>query len=557
MFAVLHVSNFSLQALIRTDPTLRPVAVPATRESGGAFAPRKENQLGLSLLSEDVFADENAPLPNVRDESPQLAVAEGSASESSEDAASVSRVNLRELAVGLVSSDTKKALILQVNAVARLAGVEIGMTAPQAQARCADIILRQISPAADAEAQRALLACALNVSPMVEDTAPGVCTIDVRGLAPENRSRVLANAVCQLSELGLQTTGGIAPTPLLALYAARETTAIRTVDKPEGFLHPLPLAIAEPPPALAAILHSWGITRIGQFAALSKQEVVRRLGAEGHAFWDRARGGDSRPLKPYALPAQFAASLDLEYELETTEGVLFIVRRFVDRLALELRTAGRVAAELTLDLKLADETHHTRSFRLPEPTAREDILFRTIDTYLESVRTEAGVVGVALSIEPVRPLVRQPGLFETGLRDPHGFAETLARVTAVVGSGQLGTPELEDTHRPDAVKLITPPHIVPAAEQTPVWPMTGLPLRRYRPAVLAHVELAGSGKPAFVTGPQIHSPVLAVRGPFRSSGEWWKTESWSREEWDVELALGGIYRVARIKEEWYLDGEYE
>lgn len=534
MFAVIHVIDFWLQAVLRTDPTL------ATAESNQR---RRDASLHLDPIRTSSLSVEEAPA--------------SWKSLTQADTAARPPGSPPALPVAIVSSDTKKSLVLQTNARARAAGVERGMTAPQAQARCAALVFRQRSPTAEAEAQCLLLACALNVAPSIEDTAPGVCTIDVSGVAAEDRSRVLAHVICKLRDLGLSATAGIAATPLLARYAAQETTSVRTVENPNAFLHALPLSVAEPTSELTGILGSWGITTIGQFTALPQPEVIRRLGAEGFSLWQRARGGQSRPLHVYAPTRQFSATLELEYEVETTEGVLFILRRFVDRLALELRAAGFVAAEMALGLKLADETTHERSFRLPEPTAEEEILFRTLYTYLESLRTASCVVGASLQVAPVRPLVRQPGLFETGLRDPHGFSETLSRVTAIVGNDRLGTPTLEDTHRPDAVKLKAPLSLVPALDQSPVWPSLGLPLRRFRPPVRAQVELTENGQPAFISNSELHSPITAARGPWQSSGDWWKPETWSREEWDIELALGGLYRMARIGGAWYLEGEYE
>lgn len=597
VYAVICVMDFPLQAVLRADPTLmtsgqagtaaRPptntpggrVAVPASFDADAVTLPNKTHTDGGPASQRAAFdsaatvaingAAANLPRGTGSARPPasalpvglELACAEERApvvsSSHAIEADTAVRPPGEALAFAIVSAEAKKSFILHANAAARAEGVDAGMTAPQAQARCGRLVFRQRSPSAEADAQSLLLTCALTVAPVVEDSAPGLCTIDVRGLAPDDRSRAVAHAICELRALGLSATAGIAATPLLARYAARETTSVRTVENAQAFLHPLPLAIAEPTPELADILRNWGITTIGQFTALPKQEVIRRLGSEGLALWERARGGETRPLTLYVPSQQFSASLDLEYEIETTEGVLFILRRFVDRLGLELRASGFVAAEIALGLKLAAETRYDRSFRLPEPTAKEDILFRTLYSHLESLRTDSCVVGVSLYVVPVRPLVRQPGLFETGLRDPHGFSETLSRVTAVVGTGQLGTPQMEDTHRPDAVKLVAPEPVVAAMDQPSIWPPCGLPLRRFRPPVSAHVELTRNGLPAFVSGPQLHSPVAAARGPWRSSGDWWKPETWAREEWDIELAVGGLYRLAKVANEWYLDGEYE
>lgn len=490
----------------------------------------------------------------------------------------------RERPAALFSGATKKSVVLTLNSHARAAGVELGMTAPQAIARCADLLIRSPLADAEADARAALLAAAFTVSPHVEATAPGVVTIDAHGLSPPARVSACEAALARLALLGLFGTAGLARTPLLALYAARnrsrslapsrslESRPIESEEREReaaiceiptnpsaesSFLSPLPLSTTEPDLEIAGVLHAWGLRTLGDLTRLSRDDLGRRLGTAGTALWDRARSGEPRPLHLVPPPQEFVAAMEFEDAFETLEPLLFILRRFLDRLTLELEAAHLVAVELDLTLTLADDTAHARSFRLPEPTRDLEILFRTLHTHLESVRTDSPIVAARLRVTPARPLVRQHGLFDTGLRDPHGFAETLARVVALVGSDRVGTPQLEDTHRPDAVKLVPPLAVIPPAAPPPVQPVVGRPLRRFRPPLPARFEMS-EGQPAFLWTERVQGTIASHLGPWCSSGEWWQADRiWSREEWDLALVDGGVYRVCRTAEGWFLEGEYD
>ena len=504
---------------------------------------------------------------------------------------------LADKPVALLDDRLKKATVVQTNASARAAGVSVGLTATQAMARCADIMLRPRSAAAEQEADAALLTVARSLSPRVERTAEGICTIDLAGKAAVSHLPHSHEAVERLRLLGLDATAGIGRTPFLALYAARvaqlqlnvgaqtcqafegqarhDPTGERSADErrpyaiqergassvlavqdERAFLSPLPLAVVEPPPDLAVILDGWGIRTLGALTALPKPEVGRRLGQAGIDLWECAAGETDRPIEPCATGESFEAAMDLENEVETLEPLLFILRRFVDRLALQLANATLVAAELALELQLVDETDYRRGFQLPEPTGDPDILFRALHTHLETLHTDSAIKGVRLAVAPTRPLVRQHGLFDTGLRDPHGFAETLARVEAVVGADRVGTPRLEATHRPDAFVLEKPVDVVGPLPSPSILPPLGLPLRRFRPPVEARVTTGLQG-PASVQCSVVNDTVKRRRGPWRHSGEWWKPERWAAEEWDVELGRGGLFRLTRRAGQWWVEGMYD
>jgi protein ImuB len=214
------------------------------------------------------------------------------------------------------------------------------------------------------------------------------------------------------------------------------------------------------------ILHKWGIHTLGQLAALNKEELRTRLGPEAVRLWERATGTATRLLKFVQPPETFDESFEFDHEIETAEPSLFILRRFLEQLALRLSSIYLVARELTLTItfsKSEPDWHFTktgaaartyeRTFKIPQPTNDIDLLFRMLQTHLENFKSEYPIVAVALSAEPSRPASQQFGLFETALRNPHQLYETLARLTALVGNDRVGTPVIEETHRPDAFRM--------------------------------------------------------------------------------------------------------
>ena len=98
------------------------------------------------------------------------------------------------------------------------------------------------------------------------------------------------------------------------------------------------------------ILHKWGIHTLGQVAALNKEELRNRLGPDAVRLWERANGTATRLLKLVQPPETFIESYEFDHEIETAEPLLFILRRFLEQLALRLSSIYLVARELTLTI---------------------------------------------------------------------------------------------------------------------------------------------------------------------------------------------------------------
>jgi protein ImuB len=393
--------------------------------------------------------------------------------------------------------------VVSLNAVARANGVEEGLTAPQAMARCAGVVVRHRSVAAEDASRDALLQGAHAFSPGIEWTADGCVTLDMRGLSdpgPEPSGEALTGwgrrLALAMQGLGFAVRVGIAPTPGVARHAASaegaavDPVVVITPGEAAGFVASLPVATLDPSPHAAHRLEQWGVRSVGDLLRLGQADLAERLGLEAFALWAAASHSTVRPLRHERLPEAFAEEAPLDPPVETLEPVLFLLRRFADSLSQRLEGAGRAAGELCLRLRLESGDALDQRLRLPQPTHRAEVLFRMLATHLEGLRTPAAVSGLRLHAEPARPHQHQFGLFDCALRDPHQFQETLARLAALVGPERVGSPVRIDGHRPDQFRVVPPDFesaVSNVGRRTPEL-LRPVPVRRLRPAQPATVE---------------------------------------------------------------------
>ncbi len=315
---------------------------------------------------------------------------------------------------------------------------------------------------------------------------------------------------------------------------------------------------------ILAILRKWGIHTLGQFASLDKDDLNARLGPEAVHLWERANGQSTRLLKLVQPPESFAESFEFEHDVETIEPLLFMLRRFLQQIALRLDSIYLVAKELTLRITFAGQRNYERSFQIPQPANDVDLLFRILHTHLENFKSKQPIIAVSLEAQPIKPAWQQFGLFETALRDPNRLDETLARLSALLGSDRVGKPVLEETFRPDAFHLdpfdggttsVSSHDSSDATERVP--PRLSLAaLRRFRPAP-ATLVFTNENEPAHVRSAEVTGKVAAQAGPYATSGEWWDEKRWSRVEWDVQLENGIVARCHQTENGWAVDGVYD
>jgi protein ImuB len=316
------------------------------------------------------------------------------------------------------------------------------------------------------------------------------------------------------------------------------------------------------------VLARWGVHTLGALSALPSGDLSGRLGPRGVRWQRLARGEDARPLVPWVETSPYEAALDLEWPIDGLEPLSFVLGRLLEPLTIRLERDDRGAAVLYTRLRLVSREAHTRVLQLPAPMRDAKALRTLMLLDLESHPPPAAIDQVAIALEPAPGRVVQEALFTRAVPPPEQVATLVARLTAVMGAGHVGTPSLVETWRPGAF-TISPDFKVQSARFEGLRPSgsgaadTARPdaiaaLRRFRFPVPARVRVV-EGRPVRVMSDRhgvSGGAVMECAGPWRASGDWWTPSSYDRDEWDVAMADGTIYRiyVERPVGQWFIDG---
>ena len=455
------------------------------------------------------------------------------------------------------------------------------------------------------DAATLLIDLAFTFSPLVEQTATDTFVLDVDGQellfgspvssgVPETdwALNIAKEITRRATLLDLKINVSIAANPDVAIHAARSFKGVTVIPAGEELteLGSLPLKMLDY--SLAGIeqkkadeiretLALWGVRTFSDFAKLSVAGVAQRLGQEGVRLQKLTLGKSERHLQLFQPPVGFEQSLELEHPVAELESLSFIFARLLNQLCANLNSQALATNELRLYLKLEDKTEYRRAITLPVPMRNPKIFLRLLLMDIESKPPQAAIIAVMIRAEPVKPRELQTGLFIPLAPEPEKLELTLARLAKLVGAENVGSPELLNTHRPDAFRMTkfrlssrsgknpgnsSRPAL--SASRMPERPAMGF--RVFRPPWHAEVQ-SMLERPARINARGatssyvIRGQVVCASGPWRTSGDWWRADLWARDEWDVAVrsssseqsdVLCRIYRDLQ-SEEWFIEGVYD
>jgi len=392
-----------------------------------------------------------------------------------------------------------------------------------------------------------LAAIAGAFTPEFEQTAPDTIVFRIDNL------RRLYGSHQQIADAILKHAGdiniAIAETVDAAILAARSFPGI-TVD-PQ--LDHLPVSALPLTPEMEETLESWGIDTLAQFAELPEIGIAERFGEQG-VYWQRlARGAVHRPVKIFQPESTYEDRVELDHPAALLEPLLFLIARILNEQCEKLLSNAMAANEVVIRLELEDKSEHTRTLRLPVPMRESKSLLKLLQMDLEAHPPQDATSALSVILKPVHPRTVQNGIFLPVTPAPDKLELTLARIRGIVGEQNVGIPELLDSHHPHPYRLIAnqQPFTSAAAPAT-----VHYSLRYYRPPIPASVELKNA-RPSRISAGIIYGKILNAAGPWRTSGDWWTTTHWSRDEWDITLSTNAMYRIYSTSRCWFIEATYD
>ncbi len=424
----------------------------------------------------------------------------------------------------IASSEPNRRVVVDAAAEAR--GVRAGQTLSEALSRCGDGLVLNVDETYLGSFNAALLAGLLDVADRVEPVGYGLFYLDLTGMdAMYGGTPGLAGALLSAGRSSLQPRLGMAGGKFPAFCAAASTGPGDWFMAPADaarWLAPWPVSWLPLARDATARLSGFGISTLGDLAALPSDALADFLGPEGLRVWHLARGIDDDPVHPTAPPETRSESLEFPFPVDTTMGLEAGIRALCERLWRPAAMQGRCVSNFSIEGELLAGGAWRYERPLIRPACSDDALAKITLSALGARDTQGG------GRWPAGPLLDLT-LTVSGLSEESGHQSVL-------------WPERYRTQLAeiDAVeRLIALDRDSALPERR--WAL-GSSLKPVSVAAAASVQCQGDA-PAVVQVGSRPRPVEQVVDLWEVDTGWWTPEPVHRRYWKLALSDGGLVTV--------------
>ncbi|WP_394558483.1 Y-family DNA polymerase [Aquipseudomonas alcaligenes] len=439
--------------------------------------------------------------------------------------------------LALLTGPANRRVLQTLNPAARALGLRPGMTLSAAQLLSRGFATADYDLAAVEHCQRFLAAWAYRFSSQVSLHYPRALLLEVEsslglfGPWPRLEARLRS----ELDELGYQRRIVLAPTPAAAraLANAHDGLAVESGNALLQAIGQLPVQRAGLTGDEAEALTRMGLRQVHKVLQLPRETLARRFPASLLEQLDRLLGRRPLGLEFYQPPDEFNTRIELNFEVESHQALLFPLRRALGDLAAYL--AGRDSGVQRFALSLDHRSGAPTELHIGLLSAERDpgMLFELTRARLEQLQLPAPVLAMRLTARDLPAFVpERRELFDLRPQQNLGWEQLRERLRARLGDDALHGLGAHADPRPEHAWR-------PYASKAPIE-------SRPRPGWL-------------LTEPQAlrAAPKRLLAGPERIESGWWDGGDLRRDYYRAELHNGQqawVFHEAGNNGSWWLHG---
>lgn len=338
----------------------------------------------------------------------------------------------------LVGGPTQRRVVQAVNPAAAALGLRAGQTLTAARALADGFTCVESDPKRIEQVQQLLAAWAYRFSAQVSVHYPRALLLEVGsslqlfGPWPLFEARLRQ----ELADLGLRQRIVLASNPVAARMLANghDGLAVSDADATRAALLAMPITRIGLPAEAAEAFARMGLRQLGQVLALPRDTLARRFAAQIQLHLDQLLGLRNLGLDFYQPPDRFETRLELNFDVESHQALLFPLRRMLNDLAAFL--AGRDCGVQRFCLHLEHAEGPDTLLKVGLLAAERDaaMLFELARGRLEPLRIPAAVRNLRLVAEDLPPFVPQhQPLFDPRAQQAQPWEQLRERLRARLG----------------------------------------------------------------------------------------------------------------------------
>ncbi|WDY60126.1 Y-family DNA polymerase [Pseudomonas sp. PSKL.D1] len=354
----------------------------------------------------------------------------------------------------ILGGPQQRRVLQAVNPAAAALGLKAGQTLTAARALADGFHCVEAEPARIEQLQQLLAAWAYRFSAQVSLHYPRALLLEVGsslqlfGPWPLFEARLRQ----ELAALGLCQRIVLATNPVAArmLVNGHDGLALTCPNDTRAALAQMPIDRVGLPREAAEAFARMGLRKLGQVLALPRDALAKRFAAQVQLHLDQLLGLRTLALGFYQPPDRFETRLELNFDVESHQALLFPLRRMLNDLAAFL--AGRDCGVQRFCLHLEHVEGPDTLLQVGLLAAERDpaMLFELARGRLEPLRIPAPVRNLRLVADDLPPFVPQhQALFDPRANQAQPWEQLRERLRARLGDEAVQGLRAEADHRPE------------------------------------------------------------------------------------------------------------